>query len=378
MSFVRNITASSFNIILDEQHPEWVCDGIIPAIGSKISFNSSPIPHPETLQQDLDFNNTSLIWPDDKSIAKDSYVRISPDIMNNLQIVKDIPLMFPIPVINISEFDKQDDSPISLYKKTYVVTQDRNRFLWKDSQMQVLVQIPAAVYNITLTPETPEWTFDQSMLISPDSKIKAIFPPSPLPPVSEVLEVTLSPLKSQEKTIYNFFNDMSVAEKSFIKIDDDLLFDTVQSSNTNIPIDQTSFNNCCFINYEYSNYQWFALFTIKNYKLTDDHTSVLVKPNVSLNATSYSSPLQVLRIQLTKSNPVYTLQTGIYGESSFTISNELIPDKIITSENNDIPIEYFIQLSSFDQSKEVIDYDIDFGESIFFRKGSKLRLKIVI
>ncbi|KAK8866413.1 hypothetical protein M9Y10_009375 [Tritrichomonas musculus] len=331
----------------------------------------------ETLQQDLDFNNTSLIWPDDKSIAKDSYVRISPDIMNNLQIVKDIPLMFPIPVINISEFDKQDDSPISLYKKTYVVTQDRNRFLWKDSQLQVLVQIPAAVYNITLTPSSPEWTFDQSMLISPNSKIKAIYPPSPLPPVSEVLEVTLSPLKSQEKTIYNFFNDMSVAEKSFIKIDDDLLFDTVQPSNTNIPIDQTSFNNCCFINYEYSNSQWFALFTIKNYKLTDDHTSVLVKPNVSLNATSYSSPLQVLNIQLNNLNPVYTLPTGIYGESIFSISNELIPDKIITEEANEQPTEYFIQLSSFDQSKEVIDYDIEFDESILFRKGSKLRIKFV-
>ena len=87
LSFIRNITASKFNIVLDEQHPEWVCDGIIPAIGSKITFRTPPVPFPEVLQHELDFSNPSLVWEEDKAIAQNSFVRISQDIMNNLQIV---------------------------------------------------------------------------------------------------------------------------------------------------------------------------------------------------------------------------------------------------------------------------------------------------
>ena len=47
--------------------------------------------------------------------------------------------------------------------------------------------------------------------------------------------------------------------------------------------------------------------------------------------------------------------------------NELIPDKIITEETNEQPTEYLIHLSLFDQSIEVIDYDIEFDELILFR-----------
>lgn len=94
--------------------------------------------------------------------------------MENLQIVQDIPLIIPFPVINISEFEPDEEYPTITYRKTYIITQEKNRFLWKDSQIKVLVQIPAVVYNITLTPETPEWTFEQSMLISPQTKIKDI------------------------------------------------------------------------------------------------------------------------------------------------------------------------------------------------------------
>ena len=57
--------------------------------------------------------------------------------------------------------------------------------------------------------------------------------------------------------------------------------------------------------------------------------------------------------------------------STVSIANELIPDKIITEETNERPTEYLIHLSLFDQSIEVIDYDIEFDELILFRKGSK-------
>ena len=111
-------------------------------------------------------------------------------------------------------------------------------------------------------------------------------------------------------------------------------------------------------------------FTIKDYSLTNSTTSVLVQPNVRFSAAvAFQAPS--LYIQLTKDNPVFNLEAGVYGTSKFSIANELIPYKIIPEETNERRTMYFIHLSLFDQSIEVIDYDIEFDESILFRKGSK-------
>ncbi|WP_295163585.1 hypothetical protein [uncultured Brachyspira sp.] len=378
LSFMRNITASKFDIILNEQNPEWICDGIIPAIGSRIRFNPPPIPFPELLQYDVDFSNPSLTWQEDKAIAQNSYVRISPDIMKNLQIIKDMPLMFPLSVINVSEFEKEEEYPVIMYKKTYMFTQDRNRFLWKDSRIQVLVQIPSAVYNITLTKDTPEWHFtDESILISPQTTIKAIYPPDPLPPAAEVLEVTLSPYKSDKNDIYRFPADQNVAKDSYFQIDSDLCFDIIQQSNTDIPVNQASFDDSCRINYRQNpDYSWNAFFTITNYILTDDQTSVLVKPNVTLNAIT-TTKIPAFNIQLNQKNPVYTLEAGMYGQSTFSIANELIPELICPSlDDNEPSYTHTIKQSSIMNDGNSLIIDIPFSQSVLFQKYSTMRIII--
>lgn len=379
LSFIRNITASKFELILDEQNPEWICDGIIPAIGSKIKFRSPPVPFPEVLQHDLDFLNPSLIWTEDKAIAQNSYVRISPEIINDLRIV-DIqnPLILALPILNINEFEYDPDYEIPVYIKTAIFKLNRNTFINKDSSIQIPIQIPAVPYNIVLTRTNPEFTFLRDFLVSPNSKVKAIYEDPPPPVVFEELKIKLSPFRTDNYNTYHFFNDTGVMEGSYVEIDPELCFDRYISDNSPfellVDIDTRSFKRFKQVGQD----QFMFQVLIDRLPLTLENQKLCLGNNVTLtNIISFTC--ETIHYILDQNHPQFVFEDQhIYSPSStISISSDLIPDEIFTEDQNENPKEVYI-MTNPKEVKGVVTYDLDFTESILFRKGSKLRLKITI
>ncbi|KAK8860731.1 hypothetical protein M9Y10_012396 [Tritrichomonas musculus] len=168
-------------------------------------------------------------------------------------------------------------------------------------------------------------------------------------------------------------------EGSYVEIDPELCFDHYISDNSTfeLPVDIDTKTLRRFQQIAQDQFMFQVL--IDKLPLTLENQKLCLGNNVTLT-NIISFPCETIHYILDHNHPQFDFGNQyIYSPTStISIANELIPDKIITEETNERPTEYFIQLSSFDQSKEVIDHDIDFNESILFRKGSKLRLKIVI
>ncbi|KAK8863977.1 hypothetical protein M9Y10_011671, partial [Tritrichomonas musculus] len=169
-----------------------------------------------------------------------------------------------------------------------------------------------------------------------------------------------------------------VMEGSCVKIDPNLCYNRFITTNSEfkLPVDIDSKTQRRFL--EVGTYQFLFQILLDKLPLTTGAEKLCLDYNVTLTDV-ISFPCETVHYVLGHEHPQFVFgNQNIYSPiSTISISEALIPDKIITEETNERPTEYFIQLSFFDQSIEVIDYDIEFDESILFRKGSKLRIKII-